>query len=164
SSSVEQAATTTAPVKTPIDSPSEGQPKVDTIPIVELLSGFDSFLQQGSEKIDGIVFLVKKYDPGLCYGMPSPVPDEIVNGALARSPLLVEFIRNTFSVESDFQIFTKIRQLLVIKLRQTGAGAYEYYLIDGRCCDILRFHGELRLREGVFMDALLDRNIENVPC
>ncbi len=152
------------PKNAPQNDPSGHGPKIDILPVAELLTGFDSFLDKKQGLIDGTVFLVRKYDPGLCYGMPSAVPDSLVAAVIAGSPRLSAFIKTTFAVESDFQVFTKLRQLLMTKVREQSDGIYEYYLQDGRCCDILRFHGQLELREKVFFDRQLDRSVENVPC
>ena len=152
------------PKSAPQDDTSGYGPKIDILPVAELLTGFDSFLDRKQGLIDATVFLVKKYDPGLCYGMPSAVHDSLVAAVVAGSPRFSAFIRTTFAVESDFQVFTKLRQLLMTKVREQSDGIYEYYLQDGRCCDILRFHGQLELRENTFFDRQLNRSIENVPC
>ncbi len=147
----------------PIDSVF-GAPEFDTLLHIDSLLTFDSFVDINPELIEATVFLVKKYDPGLCFGMPSPIPNEVVARVIATNPRLVKFVRENFTVESDFQVFVKIRQMFMTKVRTHERGAIEYYLLSGMCCDIIQVHGKLVRRNGELFDSLLDRAVKNVPC
>ncbi len=147
----------------PIDS-ALGAPEFDTSLHIDSLLTFDSFVDTDPELIEATVFLVKKYDPGLCFGMPSPVPDEVVTRVLSMNPRLVIFVRKNFIVNSDFQVFVKIRQMFMTKVRTLNRGEIEYYLMSGMCCDIFRIHGKLVRRNGELFDSLLNRAVKSVPC
>lgn len=109
-------------------------------------------------------YLVDKYDPGICYGMPEPVPDVAVDGMIDRNPDLVNLIRSKYSLTDNLAVYNKIKQLNGIRLSKLTGGKYQFNLTDGQCCILTAYEGEVSIVGRSISDKVIRRESKNNPC
>jgi len=129
-----------------------------------LAASKDSKIEQYSNvELEIRTVLVKKFNPGQCFGMPSTGPFYGIKQIL-NDKLWCEYIKNTFEVKSNHDIYEKSQQLDGIKLIETNYG-FDFRLVDGRCCTIITYKGTIYYQDGVIEKidvSEVDRNKR--PC
>ena len=118
---------------------------------------------QQTEELNIKAYIVEKYNPGRCFGIPGPVPDELVSRTLNQNANLVTFVKNEFGVIKDYEVYTKIDQLEGIILTKTDYG-YNFTFKDGNCCNIHTYEGKIRVDENQITDEVINKYTENVAC
>ncbi len=116
-----------------------------------------------TEEINIKIYLIDKYAPGMCFGMPGPVSDELVNRTLNQYPELVTLVKNRYNLSKDSQIFEKIEQLNSVTLVKTDAG-YDFSFTDGGCCSINKYSGKIKIEGDQITDEITNTSSEQVPC
>jgi len=116
------------------------------------------------ENLEIKVYLVDKYNPGTCYDMPAPVPDEAISGMISRNPSLSDFVKAKYKLKSNLEIYLKIKQIFGIQLKAINNGKYQYNFIDGQCCNLNSYQGEIQNIGGKITDTVTDKQSQNNPC
>lgn len=107
-------------------------------------------------------YLIDKYNPGHCFGEPTiDLYDR--EKIIKLYPRIANYVIERFGVNSEYNIFSKMRQISEINVTQND-DAYKFYLSDGRCCDIISIHGILYFNEDVIIEEVLSTKVESVPC
>jgi hypothetical protein len=120
-------------------------------------------LSQGPSEFQIKAYLIRKYDPKACFGMPKVIREETVRLTLERTPDLVAFIKEEFGHSTDHNIHNVIEQLRTIALTKTDEG-YDFTMRDGRCCTITTYKGRIRIQGSEISDEVTAKSVENVPC
>jgi len=110
------------------------------------------------------LYLVDKYKPGTCYGMPGPVPDEAISGMIKRNQSLAKFVKDKYKLKSDLEIYLKIKQIFGIQLEPASGGKYQYNFIDGQCCTLKSYNGLIENIGGKISDSVINQETKNNPC
>ena len=111
------------------------------------------------------LYLVDKYKPGVCYGMPGPVPDEAVSGMISSNQDLVKFLKSRYpELKTDLDVYTKIKQINGIRLTSIAGGKYHFNLTDGECCTLTAYDGEVMMLGQTITDTVLQQETKVNPC
>jgi len=110
------------------------------------------------------LYLVDKYNPGTCYGMPSPVTEESINGMIARNKSLSALVKEKYKLKSDLEIYMKLKQIFGIQIEPVSGGKYEYDFIDGQCCSLNSYIGQIENIGGKISDTVTNQETKNNPC
>ncbi|OIO18831.1 MAG: hypothetical protein AUJ23_03040 [Candidatus Magasanikbacteria bacterium CG1_02_32_51] len=108
-------------------------------------------------------FLIKKYNPGTCYGMPSTGLEFLIDIKIKNKPELVDYIKKTFNTEDKFVIYHKISQIHQIELIQKSYG-YDFTIQNGQCCTIFTYEGKVKIKNDTMSSDITKTSIKNVPC
>src|SRR3989344_356859 len=109
------------------------------------------------------IYLIEKYTPGSCFGMPSVVPNNEISKTIRENRQLANFAKERFGLYDDIEIYEKVRQLNGIMLQKTGDG-YSFKFQDGKCCTINSYEGTVKIEDGSIIDEITRQTEENVPC
>ena len=110
------------------------------------------------------MYLADKYKPGICYGLPKPIPEEAVAGMIARSPQLAQFLKQKYSLSGDLDIYNKIKQLNGISLDKLGSGKFNFQLMDAQCCTMTGYQGEVMIIGPSITDKVINQETKTNPC
>jgi len=89
-------------------------------------------------------FLLEKYKPGSCYGMPRVIH----KGETLPKPK-IEISDHCITMGRTCAPFEYI---------------FDYEIWDGHCCSIIIYKGVLTYLDGNFTDNLISNKTEDVPC
>jgi len=106
------------------------------------------------------LYLVEKYNPGNCFGMPGPPPP---NQRKISSELLSK-IKRLVPEKSDIECEKLIQKMQRIGLEKIDAGKYYFEFKDGKCCNIIYYKGNIEIFNGAIREKLLEKTIKTVPC
>ncbi len=119
---------------------------------------------QYPKNFDILDYLSDKYDPGTCFGIPEPVTEHELKSVLQEEDKLALYFKNKYKLDSDIDIFLKIKKLSVIILTPSSGGKFNYEIKDGQCCSTKIIKGEiLNLGGKIFEEFKSEKIIEN-PC
>ncbi|MFA4871872.1 MAG: hypothetical protein WC610_02320 [Patescibacteria group bacterium] len=110
------------------------------------------------------LYLVDKYNPGTCYGLPGPVPDVAVKGLVSNNPELAQFVKYKYKLNSDLDIYNKIKQLNGISLSKIAGGKYQFNFTNGQCCVLTAYEGEAVIINQTISDSITRQETKNNPC
>ncbi len=110
------------------------------------------------------LYLVDKYNPGTCYGLPGPVPDVAVKGLVSNNPELAQFVKYKYKLNSDLDIYNKIKQLNGISLSKIAGGKYQFNFTNGQCCVLTAYEGEATIINQTISDLITRQETKNNPC
>ncbi len=110
------------------------------------------------------LYLADKYDPGICYGMPGPVPQQSIDSVLSHDPGLTLYLRTNYDLPTDLDVYTKIKQLNGIRLDEIAGGKYSFNFTDGQCCTLTAYQGEISIIGQNITDNILQQETKNNPC
>ncbi|HNW09404.1 MAG TPA: hypothetical protein PLX67_03250 [bacterium] len=110
------------------------------------------------------IYLVDKYEPGICYGTPSPVEPEAIRGIIDRNFELAEFLKNKYSLPTELAIYEKIKQLGAIQLADLAGGKYKFNFLDGQCCFLKAYEGEVMIIGQNIVEEALQTATQQNPC
>ncbi len=105
-------------------------------------------------------YLVEKYNPDNCFGMPSIsiYPERKVN-----KDLIVR-IKERFNLTHDSEAERIARKMARIGLMKESENEYYFEFSDGRCCDITKYKGRIKLVINKIIEELIEKESKNVPC
>ncbi|MFA5029244.1 MAG: hypothetical protein WC518_00655 [Patescibacteria group bacterium] len=109
-------------------------------------------------------YLVDKYNPGTCYGLPGPVPAEAIAGMIGRNPELAELVRSKYNLTADLDVYNKIKQLNGIQLEKLAGGKYQFDFTDGQCCILKAYEGEVTIVGQTISDTITKQDSKQNPC
>ncbi len=110
------------------------------------------------------LYLIDKYKPGTCYGMPSPVPQESIDGMIVRNPDLTQFLKNRYNLTSGLEIYNKMKQIGAINLSLISGGNYNFEFHDGQCCTQTEYQGQVNVVGQTISDKLEVQESKTNPC
>lgn len=110
------------------------------------------------------IHLIDKYQPGICYGLPAPVPAEAIKGMIDRQPGLAEFVRQRYQLKTDLEVYNKIKQINGVGLKSTASGKYQFDFMDGQCCVLNYYEGEAMVIGQTVSDVITSRSTKENPC
>lgn len=114
--------------------------------------------------LDLKAYLIKKYDPGTCFGMPGPTREEDIDRAFKANPELVLSIKKRFGNTLDNpRIYIKMQQFAQINLEKADAG-YKFTYEDGDCCWIAHNEGKIILDKKSITNTITSSTSRNEPC
>jgi hypothetical protein len=115
-------------------------------------------------ELEAKAYLVEKYEPGICFGMPSPLPPAYtIKKVISQNSDLVKYIKAKLNLSNDYDIYEKIVQFRNITLTKSISG-YDFSLLDGGCCTITSYKGKVKIEEQKITDEITDHTADNVPC
>lgn len=114
------------------------------------------------EEIKMRLYLVKKYNPGDCFGMP------MIKNPRYQSKISPELLLKVKSLSSeklnDVEFEKIIRQMERIAIKKTDTAKYYFQFVDGKCCSIMHYKGNLEMHNDEIFEELLEQRGEIVPC
>ena len=116
-----------------------------------------------TQELQAKLYLVDKYNPGICYGLPGPVPEQAVTGMIADNPDLVKFLKGKYDLKTNMDIYNKIKQINAIHLSQEK-GSYIYEFTDGECCTLHAYQGRITIIGSNITDIILKQQTQTNPC
>jgi hypothetical protein len=108
------------------------------------------------------LFLVDKYNPGICYGTASAPPEISLKTVLSNQQLLAEFISQSYNLSSDLDIYNKIKQLNGIGLKEISSSNYNYSFVDGQCAILTYHQGRISVINDRIEEFLTSRDTYNI--
>lgn len=126
------------------------------------VSEMDTLTQENDDvELNFKLFLVEKYRPGNCYGMPDPDPFYYKN---SDKDTLLQRIKSLLPGRDDSEYMLLTQMTRGIKLQKTGNGAYEFEFSDGQCCTVYHYKGVVEMKAGIIEDNVIEKTSETVPC
>jgi hypothetical protein len=122
----------------------------------------DSFVI--TQELQVKLFLVDRYNPGTCYGIPGPVPAVAIASMISKNLGLVKFLRQQYSLPADFDVYSKIKQINGINLTEVAGGNYEFKFIDGQCCTLNVVGGTIQIIGQSIDHQVTNQESKNNPC
>lgn len=77
--------------------------------------------------------LADTYNPGICFGDPTAVPQSAINSMMSSQKDLAEFLRQQYNLNSDLEVYNKIKQFQGFDLREVGSSKFDFIFKDGQC-------------------------------
>lgn len=108
--------------------------------------------------------LIDKFNPGICYGMPGPIPEEAISGMINNNPILAKFLKDKYVLTTDLDVYNKIKQINGIDLRKLAGGKYKFSFMDGQCCTLTGYAGNVNVVGNDITDEVTDQESKNNPC
>lgn len=110
------------------------------------------------------IYLVDKYNNGVCYGQPIAVTQSTIASLIGNDPGLTAFIRGKYQLTSDLDVYNKIKQLNGIKLDKRSGGSYVYSFTDGQCCVLKAYQGNISIVGQTITDIVKRQETKQNPC
>lgn len=108
--------------------------------------------------------LVDKYKPGVCYGKAIPIPDVAIQGMLDTYPDLAAFVRQKYSLKTDLEVYTKMKQLNAIMLTESASSSYNFRFMDGQCCTETIYIGTVQVSGSTATDIVTSQESHTEQC
>jgi len=129
--------------------------------IVQTPSDFDFVVTQ---ELEVRLYLVDRYNQGVCYGKPVVVSQSMIDGVINNNSGLSSFVRGKYGFTSDLEVYNKIKQINGINLNEKKGGSYIYSFTDGQCCVQKSYQGEINIIGKTISDEILKTEIHQNPC
>lgn len=110
------------------------------------------------------IYLVDKYGPGTCYGLPSAVPESAIESMLVRNPGLAQFLRNRYKLDTDLAVYNKIKEFNGITLTELSGGKYKFSFTDGQCCTLTYYEGIITIIGQNISETITNQDSKTNPC
>jgi hypothetical protein len=94
------------------------------------------------------LFLVDKFKPGICFGIPTPAASSDIAAANDADPPLSDYVRKLYGLTSDLQLYDKLTQLNGISLIEIASSKFAFTLRDGQCQNITTYTGTVEVMTG----------------
>ncbi|MEK7167719.1 MAG: hypothetical protein AAB791_01825 [Patescibacteria group bacterium] len=115
-------------------------------------------------ELEAKLHLADKYDPGTCMGMPGFAEDAEVNSLVSKNQNLIVFLKQKYSLKTDLDAYNKLKQISGIQFTVLGSGKYRFKFVDGDCCILTTYEGEVSVLNGYIQDAVSKKTEKNNPC
>ena len=116
-----------------------------------------------TEELRAKLFLVDKYNLGICHGQPESVPDKAVSGMINRNPGLAQFLKENYNLATDLGVYYKIRQINSVQLQVTEPGSYNFNFVDAQCCTLNAYKGKVTVSGQTFSATVTKQETQNNP-
>lgn len=107
------------------------------------------------------LYLIEKYNPGDCFGMPS-IGNPRDRGNI--SPELLVKVKELLKNQTDEEYGVIIRQMNRIGIEQIQTNEYNFFFKDGKCCTIITYNGRLLILGDNIFESNTIKTTEEVPC
>jgi len=134
--------------------------------MIFLISAFLVLTQISELRDDPVtvrIYLVRKLDPGNCFGMPTVTPDRDIDRTLSDHKGLADRIKTEFKINGRVAIYHKMLQVQRIELSK-GQDGYSFVVRDGKCCGITTYRGTVRVGSAAIELNIESETKEAVPC
>ncbi|MFA6918613.1 MAG: hypothetical protein WC244_00645 [Patescibacteria group bacterium] len=138
-------------------------PKKEAVDDSKTSAGSGSSSFSVNQELQVKLYLIDKYNPGVCYGLPGPVPEVAIQGMITDNPDLVKFLKSKYELKTDLDIYKKIKQINGIYLKQ-DKGSYLYEFTDGQCCTLHAYQGQITIIGNNISDTILQQETQSNPC
>lgn len=106
--------------------------------------------------------LIKRFNPGTCYGMPKPITKKQQEKVIKNNKELLVYIRLKYNIDNHRKIYFKIKQFKAITLDKKRRNIYKFTIKNGKCCTITTIKGTINSE--TLNINLKNKTNENVPC
>ncbi len=110
------------------------------------------------------LYLVDKYQPGICFGQPLSQTASDISALISQNQVLAKFIKLHYRLESDSDVYKKIKQLQGVTLTPIESSKYEYQFSDGQCCSLTTYQGMVELQNNNASDEIKNKSTKLTPC
>ncbi len=110
------------------------------------------------------LYLIDKYDPGVCFGMPGPVPQSSIDSLIAGNKQLSEFLKQRYKISSDLDVYNKLKQLQDVQLTVVASSKYKFQFMDGQCCSMTFYQGTVEVSGDKATDIVTNKESRTNPC
>ncbi len=110
------------------------------------------------------MYLIDKYNPGVCFGMPNPVPQSAIDSLINSNKNLSDFIKNRYKLSSDLELYNKLKQLQNIQLTFIASSKYNFQFMDGQCCIMTFYQGIIEVNGDKAYEIIEKEETKNNPC
>ena len=117
-----------------------------------------------TDKLKMKLYLIEKYKPGTCFGEPGGPLQEDVALYLRENAAMAQFIREYYRIDRELEIYSKIEQINGVNLTRSQNGRYLYRFVDGQCCDLTTYEGEINIINISVTENLLSHSVKKTPC
>lgn len=87
------------------------------------------------------MYLVDKYKPGICFGLPMAPPQSAIDEMMRSNELLANFLREKYDLTSDLDVYNKIKQLQGVFLTEISSSNFNFRFSDGQCQSVKLYEG-----------------------
>lgn len=117
-----------------------------------------------TDKLRMKLYLIDEYNPGICFGKQSDQINGRVAAYLIENAAMAEFVRGYYKLSSDLEIYSKVRQIEGVSLTRGQSGKYLYRFVDGQCCDLTTYEGEIDIINVSIFENLIKHNTKKTSC
>lgn len=110
------------------------------------------------------MYLIEKYNPGVCFGMPSPVPQSGIDYLINNNKPLADFVRQRYHLSSDLEVYNKLKQFQNIQLNMIASSKYKFQFMDGQCCTLTFYQGTIEVKGDRAIEIIENKETKNNPC
>ncbi|OQA36851.1 MAG: hypothetical protein BWY53_00275 [Parcubacteria group bacterium ADurb.Bin326] len=108
--------------------------------------------------------LVDKYNPGVCFGMPGPVPQSAIDSLINGNKALSDFVKQKYNLSSDLEIYNKLKQFQNVQLTVISSSKYEFKFMDGQCCTMTYYQGVIEVSGDKAIETIENKETKTNPC
>jgi len=108
--------------------------------------------------------LIEKYNPGVCFGIPSPVPQSGIDYLINNNKTLADFVRQRYHLASDLEVYNKLKQFQDIQLTMIASSKYKFQFMDGQCCTLTFYQGTIEVKGDQVIEIIENKETKNNPC
>jgi hypothetical protein len=108
-------------------------------------------------------YVVDKYHPGDCFGMPSPPVIQAMANAIKADTVAANKISNVYGITDTFELYTKLRMFQAVTIK-TADCKIDVNFADGQCCSINRYSGQIYVVKNQITDSISLDSTDHVPC
>ena len=108
--------------------------------------------------------LVDKYNPGVCFGMPGPVPQSAIDSLINGNKALSDFVKQKYNLSSDLEIYNKLKQFQNVQLTVISSSKYKFKFMDGQCCTMTYYQGVIEVSGDKAIETIENKETKTNPC
>lgn len=108
--------------------------------------------------------LVDKYNPGVCFGMPGPVPQSAIDSLINGNKALSDFVKQKYNLSSDLEIYNKLKQFQNVQLTVISSSKYKFKFMDGQCCTMTFYQGIVEVSGDKAIETIENKETKTNPC
>ena len=108
--------------------------------------------------------LIEKYNPGICFGMPGPVPQSAIDSLINGNKPLSDFVKQKYNLSSDLEIYNKLKQFQNVQLTVISSSKYKFQFMDGQCCTMTFYQGIVEVSGDKATETIENKETKTNPC
>lgn len=108
--------------------------------------------------------LIDKYNPGICFGMPGPVPQSAIDSLINGNKPLSDFVKQKYNLSSDLEIYNKLKQFQNVQLTVISSSNYNFQFMDGQCCTMTFYQGVIEVSGDKATETIENKETKTNPC
>jgi len=105
--------------------------------------------------------LADTYNPGICFGEPTAVPQSAITSMLSSQKELAEFLRQHYKLSGDLEVYNKIKQFQGFDLRETASSRFDFIFKDGQCYYYEYYRGQAEVSGNEIKVKILEQESHN---